>query len=517
MGPKRIRWWAVTAAAALGGMSGCILISAVIFGVVRWHRGVPGVRFVDIVVPSRWPRFRAAQADHLIATAAQLAQQGKLREALAHARSGLSHSPAHRFGRLLMARLMLIANRPDAARQVLFDGLEYHGSDPAYLSPLLALLLQRQEDEAVVALANKLLPSNPEPLAQHRLVALAAATACFHRGHYDRAEDFLRRSPGLDGSPEGRRLTVRLDWDQGYHDLALARLRGLVADYPKDPGLHAELVTRLLQAGLADEARRRCVALQIAEPTLAAPRLALLHIHQAAQDTSAAALEFDALLRDFGDGSTLLALGEFAANSGQVALVHRVRERVKSLGLDTQPHDFLAVEALLVARDYGAALDAIRVWGETSPASPLYRPLCDSLQAVAYFGLGDRESARAFLNNFLQHPTLRAESLMVLAARFVSLEAGEAARQILSRAIALDPLNQAALTRLVELDLTLNRIDELPGHLQRLVTMRRPSPDLLRVAQHRLGSDLFLYSTERTATLEGVRVALAAAASRGRN
>ena len=297
----------------------------------------------------------------------------------------------------------------------------------------------------------------------------------------------------------------------------MVHLRGLVADYPKDAGLHAELVARLRQAGLEDEARRRCVALQIAEPSLAAPRLALLQIYESAQDTAAAAREIDALLRDFSDATTLLALAEFAANSGHVAGVHRVADRVKSLGLDVEPHAFLAIEASLVARDYRGALEAIKDWRDTSATSRQYQPLLESLQAVAYLGLGDRESARVFLNNFLQQPALRAGNLLVLANRFVALDSAESARQILTRAIALDPLNQAALSRLVELDLTLNRIDELPAHLQRLVTMRRPSPDLLRVAQHKLGSDLFLFSSERTATLDAVRIALDAAAGRGRN
>jgi len=38
--------------------------------------------------------------------------------------------------------------------------------------------------------------------------------------------------------------------------------------------------------------------------------------------------------------------------------------------------------------------------------------------------------------------------------------------------------------------------------------MRRPSPDIMRVAQHKLGSDLFLFSAERPAALDAVRVAL---------
>ncbi len=507
---RRIRWPSLFGFGAVALLSCYLCVTAAVFVFVRQYREVPGVRFVDVVVPSRWSSFRAAQGDHLIGLASQLAQRGKVREALAHARSGMVLSPSHRFGRLLLSRLLVLANRPDAAREVLLAGLVYHGSDAAYLGPLVAHLLQRQEDAAVIDLARKLLPTLPAPLPQHRVIALAAATACFFRGHFDAAEDFLHVVPQLAVSVEGRRLLARLDWERGFHDLALLRLRALADEFPNDVALRAEVVARLRQAGLADEARRRSLALQIAEPLLAMPRLALLQIHADAPNPAAVAKEAEDLLRDFRDEPTLIAVAEFAARSGNVPLAQRVRERAQTLSLPQQPHAFLLIEALLAAGDHRAALDEIRVLREHSASETRLQPLFESLQAVAYLALGDRETSRVFLKTFLHQPSLRAEHLVVLANRLVALGGSEAARQVLLRAVAVDPSNQPALTRLVELDLTLNRIDELPAHLQRLTTMRKPSPDLLRVAQHKLGSDLFLFAAERPATLDALRVALAA-------
>lgn len=485
-----------------------VSVATTIFALVRYQREVHGARLVDVVVPFRWQRFRAAQGDHLIATAAHLAQRGQGREALSHARAGVAQSPTHRFGRLLLARLLLEANRPEAARQVLLDGLRHHSGDPRYLSPLLTYLLHRQEDAHVIALAEALLPPQPGPLPQHRLLAFAGATASFLRGRYDLAEDFLRRLPQLERSREGRLLSAKLDWQRGYRELALLGLRGLADAQPNDAEIHSELVARLRQAGYLDEARRRSISLLIAQPERAAPRLALLQLAATAPDALLLAREVDALLQDFSDTPTLLALAEFAANAGDGALAQRVCDRVKALGLPAQPHAILRIEALLVAHDYRAAREAIRSARESPDWPARYQPLFDSLQAVAFLGLGDRETSRIFLTSFLHQPALRSENLVALANRFVALEAGEWARQILSRAVALDPLNQAALNRLVELDLDLNRIDELPAHLNRLLTLRQPPPDLLRVAQHKLGSDLFLYSAERAATLDAVRLAL---------
>lgn len=167
------------------------------------------------------------------------------------------------------------------------------------------------------------------------------------------------------------------------------------------------------------------------------------------------------------------------------------------------------VEALIVARDFQGAVEAIRGFRADHPDwEHRYGGLFDSLLAVAFFGLRDDTSAMIFWNNFIGRATLRADNLLAVANRFAELGAVEQARRTLARAVELDALNQAALTRLVELDVEMNAGDDLATHMRRLIRMRRPSPDIMRVAQLKLGSDLFLFSKECPAALEVVRVAL---------
>ncbi|MSU24607.1 MAG: hypothetical protein EXS32_12395 [Opitutus sp.] len=259
-----------------------------------------------------------------------------------------------------------------------------------------------------------------------------------------------------------------------------------------------------------DEARRLSLAFQIAHPTLPGPRIELLHAYLDAGERDRADREADALIRDFpADPLALLALANFAANTANPTLARRLTDHAKALRLPWEAHAILAVEALVVARDFSGALDAVRDLLRENPTwATSYTALLNSLQAIAHYGRGDSETGHLFLLKFLQPSDLRAENLLAIARRLTEVEAGEEARQTLERASAADPLNQAALTRLVELDLNLNRLDELPVHLRRLVAMRRPSADVLRVAQHKLGSDHFLFSADRTATLEAVRLAL---------
>jgi len=131
-----------------------------------------------------------------------------------------------------------------------------------------------------------------------------------------------------------------------------------------------------------------------------------------------------------------------------------------------------------------------------------------SLQAIASIGLGDQQAARAFFADFITSLDLRADNLLALANRCAALGAGDIARQLLSRSLEIDPKNQAALTRLTQLDWEFNEISALAGHVRQLLAMRRPSPDLLRVAQYKLGSDLLLFASDAQTALADLEALL---------
>jgi hypothetical protein len=466
--------------------------------------------FADVALPSRWNYYRVARGNQNVAAAEKLAVAGRRLEALMLIRAGVARAPQNRDGRLLLAQLLVEARRPEVARQVLLEGVEIHHADPAYLRPLFSFLLQNQRDATVIVLARKYLSQSSTPGEPERLIALAAATASFFRGNYDTAEDFLHAVPALVASRDGRLLAAKIENDRGYRDLALLRLRELANEFPHDTEIHTELVANLDRLGFADEVRRVALAFQISHPALPGPRLELIRAYRHAGELDRAAREAEAFLRDFAaDCPALLALADLAANAGDVPLARRLREHAVAHEIPWEAHAILAVEAIVVSRDFHGAIAAGQSLLQENPGwAKSYQPVVNSLLAIAHFGLGDTDPARLLLTNYLNQTYLRAENLLAIAQRLVDVDAAEHARLTLARAIVVDPLNQAALTRLVELDLNLNRIDELPAHLSRLLTMRRPSPDILRVAQHKLGSDLFLFSQERPASLEAVRVAL---------
>lgn len=485
-------------------------MATAIFGVMRFRRGIHELTWTQIVLPTGWKKSLTLVGNHQIAMARFLAREGRGSEALRYVRAGITKAPAHREGRLLLSRLLTASRQPEAAQEVLIAGLVYHRHDPRYLDQLFGSLLQRQEDEHTIAIVRRLSAEKSLPAEARRVALLAGATACCFRGNFDQAEDFLRSSPPVAASPQGRQLSAKIDWERGHRHLALLELRSLAAAFPNAWEIHADLISRLRLSNLASEARTTSLAFRIAHPELPGPRIELLHAYREEGDFARLRREIDSLIQAFSEEpGVLLQLAEFAATAGDHALASRLLDHARTRGLPWEAHAFLVVEALVAARDYRGASDLIRTLLREQPDwTQRYGTLLHSLQAVASLGSGDYESARLFLAQVLHQPALRAENLFALSNRVAELGAAGQAREILSRAFAADRYNQAVLTRLVEFDLNLNRIDQLPAHLTALLTMRRPSPDILRVARYKLGSDLFLFSPGRAAVLDAVRRAL---------
>jgi len=512
LGPwyRRTRWGRVTGVTMVAGVAGIVSGIALVYVAARHYAGNENVRLADVALPWRWGNYEIARGDAYVRAASHCIKQQKFAEALSLVRRGVERSPANLGGRLMLAELYLGRRQPDQARRVLWEGLRHHSADPGFLKPLLDFLARRQEDTVIVGLAREYLGRAAVGAEAAQLLAHAGATASYLRGHYDQAEDFLGHEPSLAVSAAGRLLAARIEYDRGYRELGLMRLRLLAAAAPRHADIQRELIDLLRRQGLHDEARRAAISLQIAQPGLAGPRLELLTAYRLAGDTARLDAEIESMLCDFAtDSAALLLLADFAANSGDAGLVARIERQAAARRLPTAAYGFLAVEAAIVARDYPRALAGIRELQQRGTEEMARRSVLNSLQAIAHCGAGEAVEARVFLAAYLGEPDLRAENLLAVANRLAALNASDMARQALSRAIEIDPANQAALMRLIEFDLTLERVADLPAHVERYLKMRRPSVELLRVVQHKLGSDHFLFSGEAARALAAVHETLA--------
>lgn len=477
---------------------------------VKYRRDFSEVQFKHMLFyPAERENYRVARGDYLIALSQKELEAKKFREAFYHLRVGASMAPRNRDGRMLLAQFYVVWQRPDLAHKLLAEGLEDHAGDQDYLQATFSFLLQRQEDYELIQIADRLLASserNGVPDERLRLIATARATAQFFRGNYDAAEDTIREYRIAD-SIDGRLLAVRVAWARGERESALAALQSMTEELPDNEQVYAQYTSYLREGGRDDELRRQAVLRQLSYPDRPRARVDLLYLYNKANEDNNLQMSVEDLFRDFGaNGEVMLALGDFAANTGRPELARRVYDHCKVAQLPWDGAALMTVEAYVVAKRYREALEACTGLQKENPEwGKRFYSVFNGLQAIANFGLSDVEAAELFLSNFLAQSGVRAENLVAVSNRLLSVGADDQARLVLAQAVRADPLNQTALTGLIRLDLAAGRAEAVSPHIETLLTTRTPPRLLLREAYDRLASDRFLLIPQRATLLNAIK------------
>ncbi|MDI1251418.1 MAG: tetratricopeptide repeat protein [Lacunisphaera sp.] len=501
----RIHWRRL----ALCGASGVIVfwltatLGAWVF--VKYHRDFPEVRYIDLLLPSRWPAYRISEGNHYIAQAGQLLRQNEVNAALHRLRAGVARAPANGQGRLTLAGLYLAGRRPDLARDLMLDGLPHRPEDPGYLQSTLSLLLELQEDARLLEVADRLLTS-PLHASLHPLAATYAATASYHRGNYDRAEDLIIRHQ-LRDSAEGTALLARIEWERGYPELAVLRLGDLLDRQPDHDGARTLLAGYYRELGRTGELESTLVERLAGNPLAPAPRIEFLHLYHQRGDQARLERDTEAYLTQFQhDYPALLLLADFAAHTGRPGLARRVQQVVMDRRENNGAPALLVAEAHLVAGEYQAALGLIEGYARDYPEwTRQFAAVFHGLQAVALCGLGRMDEARLCLDHLLAQKNLRADNLVAVAGRLAAHGAPDLARAALGRAVEADPLNQAALTHLLRLELDTGNLAAVPAHLELYLRTRKPARDILSRTYAALGSDRYLFLPQQPGLLAALR------------
>ena len=499
--------------ALLGAIAAVVVWLIAALGVwlfVKYHRDFPGVRYVDLLLPHRWPAYRISAGHHYITRAELLLRQGEVHAALHQLRAGVARAPAHAKGRLPPASLYLSGRRPDLARDLMLDGLPHRPDDPAYLRSTLSLLLEIQEDARLLEVADRLLAS-PTHAPLHPIIATYAATASYYRGNYDRAEDLIARHR-LRDTPDGATLLARIEWERGYPELAVLRLGDLLTRLPGHDGARTLLAGYYRELGRSGELESTLVERLAGDPLAPAPRIDHLHLLHQRGDRTRLDRDTEAYLTQFRhDSPALLLLADFAAHTGRPALARRVQQIFMDRRENNGAPALLVAEAHLVAGEYQAALGLIDGYSRDYPEwTWQFASVLKGLQAVALVGLGKMDEARLCLDHLLAQKNLRADNLVALANRLAGLGARDLARAALGRAVEADPRNQAALTHLLRLELDTGNLAALPARLELYLRTRKPSREILSRTYAALGSDRNLFLPRQPELLASLRQTLAA-------
>ena len=505
-----VRWARLSLVCAVLGILAWICAAFALWFFVAKFNDFPGAKFTDILFPARWDNYRSTQGDHYIKQADEFVAKNDYISAFAKLRVGVAKSPGNSHGRILLAQFYVANRRPDLAADVLLGGLPLLQNDRAYLQDALRFLLDFKEDAKLLTVARELLRSSSLSVDDKRLVAFFAATAAFYRGNFDQAED-LMVNHRLTETTDGVILQARLDWERGYPEIAILRLQSHLQVVPENESIYVQLGRFFRERGDLASLEQNAVQRLALNPLSHAPRLEFLYLYDQRKQAARLEQEIESYLRNFSrEPTALLALADFAANTGKPALASRVNT-INRTGLKPVEGPALMVaEAHIVAGEYQQALTLIAEYKRASPEwTKQFASIFNGLQTVALYGLGKPDEARLFLEHLLGQADLRAENLVAVSNRLASIGVRDQARVLLARAFEADPLNQAALTQLVRLETADNVVEPLPGHLRQLMKMRQPSREVLQAAYDRLAGDINLFLAPQVELLAALKSALA--------
>ena len=453
-----------------------------------------------LVLPFRYKEHKKELGDFHIQTAKELLDDENYRAAFTFFRSGLSRAPSNIEGRLLLAEFYYTGFRdPDLAITLLRQGLKYGYDDEKYVKTMVVLMLKQHHDLALIEDADEFLPKFEEPSNASFLLALGAASAAFHRGQYDKSEDYIKKY-GLAEAPDGLILMSKIMSSRGDSEAAIALLESRSNDFQNRHHIFMELIRIYRDSGDFDKARRNAILRALSKPLSPGPRIELLHAYHYSGQEERMEEEIEKYIEQFGEEENSLALlAEFGAKTGQAELNREIYAIAVEKEYSLAIFSFLLIESEIGATNYKKALDLIyQIVNEKPDWLSDDSPIISALRSVAFYGSGQESNGAIYLKEILQNPNVRNATLIALSDTLKKIGRKHEARAILAAAYEQAPENQGALTGLMRLDIELGRIDDLNEKLINLLKMRRPPNDLLLSAYDRLGSDKFMFTPKRT-------------------
>jgi hypothetical protein len=447
---------------------------------VAWKRGVVGVSYFDLLVPSRWPDYRASLSRHHWTQAQKAHNEGRTREVFPLLHAVLREDPENLEARRLMAVYYIRAGYFKFAVDCLERGFPAAATDLDYLKLIFGVLEEQQDDEHALALCARFLPAAPTQSLTELYLALQAATAHFHRGRYDQAEALVA-DWGLERSVEGQLLLARCDWERGLADAAIERLEREVFRFAGRDELERELLRFKREKGDGGEWRRQAHLRVLALPDGPGPRVDWIASLLSTRDADAR-LEIERFLADFSrDAGALVLLAGLACDYADPALAARVRDAARLARFPANAFALAEVQAAINANNPALCLELAREAAAANvEGNPHFQAALAGLRALALYATGEKERGEIELRVFTNHDGNRAADGVWLAREMRRRGADMPAQRLLQSAVNLDPLNQAALTELVRVLVDLGRYDEVGTYLPQLLAMRKPSLEVLR-------------------------------------
>jgi len=432
--------------------------------------------------------------------------------------TGAQLSPANLEAQRLCADLFFAFQRPLDAYQLLEESLVFAKQDREYFRQYVQRCFMLDQDARLIATATKHL-ADPEVAEDIRAdLRLAAAQAHFLRGDFADAAKLIKEHR-LDQTADGYLLNCQLLWESGDRSGALAELDAALAIFPAGVRLLEMKARWLKESGEFSRAKDTLDLLSISQPGRPGPLIQSLYLLPGDEGRVRREALIEKIIATFGgQEQTMLDLARFGNDTSDVALTARLAKLALQRKFGNRVRfDLVHVECLLNAgraRETILLVDALYKQAERDQWVAETRMAFDALRTIAYFADGQTEIGSINLQKLLQHRKVPPQVLVAASRKLIAAKRYDEANEVLIQAHLQNETNQAVLMQIVRLKLDHPLISaDLETYLRRLMLNRRPSPEVLRAALRRLGSDTYLFSADRETLLRDVEAKLTGPAS----
>ena len=427
--------------------------------------------------------------------------------------TGAQLSPANLEAQRLCADLFFAFQRPLDAYQLLEESLVFAKQDREYFRYYLQRCFMLDQDARLIATATKHL-ADPGVAAEIRAdLRLAAAQAHFLRGDFADAARLIKEHR-LDQTADGYLLNCQLLWESGDRKGALADLDAALTAFPAGVRLLEMKARWLKDSGEFRRAQDTLDLLAISQPGRPGPLIQSLYLSPCEEGRGRREALVEKIIAQFGNQEQpMLDLARFGNDTADVALTARLAKHAVERKFGNRVRfDLVHVECLLNAgraRETILLVDALYKQAERDQWVAETRIAFDALRTIAYFADGQTEIGSINLQKLLQHRKVPPQVLVAASRKLIAARRYDEANEVLIQSHLQNETNQAVLMQIVQLKLDHPRIAaDLETYLRRLMLNRRPSPEVLRAALRRLGSDTYLFSSDRETLLRDVEAKL---------
>jgi uncharacterized protein HemY len=423
--------------------------------------------------------------------------------------TGAQLSPANLEAQRLCADLFFAFQRPLDAYQLLEESLVFAKQDREYFRQYVQRCFMLDQDARLIATATKYLgdPAVAEDIRAD--LRLAAAQAHFLRGDFADAARLIKEHR-LDQTADGYLLNCQLLWESGDRTGALAELDAALAVFPAGVRLLEMKARWLKESGEFSRAKDTLDLLAISQPGRPGPLIQSLYLLPGEEGRVRREALTEKIIATFGtQEQPMLDLARFGNDTADVALTARLAKLALERKFGNRVRfDLVHVECLLNAgraRETILLVDALYKQAERDQWVAETRMAFDALRTIAYFADGQTEIGSINLQKLLQHRKVPPQVLVAASRKLIAARRYDEANEVLIQAHLQNETNQAILMQIVRLKLDHPLISaDLETYLRRLMLNRRPSPEVLRAALRRLGSDTYLFSADREKLLRDV-------------